>query len=132
MYHWSVKKKEQEKIWYNKGVKTQYFEPGNFVLFKDSISYLGKLIEQWHSPFVIDSFGGDHNASYVLKTLDGDSVPNTYYDDHLYIFCPRERYLLPAKEEPLQVTRNLHFRKKKDWDIAGYLLQVVLPPGYYM
>ena len=40
-----MRKKEQEKIRYNKGVKTQYFKPGDFVLLKDSTPHLGKLTE---------------------------------------------------------------------------------------
>lgn len=65
-------------------------------------------------PFIIDSFGGDHGASYVFKTLDGKPAPNTHHGDHLRIFRSRERYLRPADEEPLGVTRNLSFKRKKD------------------
>ncbi len=35
-------------------------------------------------PFIIDSFGGDHGASYVIKTLDGKPAPNT---QHTVITC---------------------------------------------
>ena len=45
VYNWSMRKKEQKKIWYDKRVKTQYFKPGDFVLLKDSIPHLGKLTE---------------------------------------------------------------------------------------
>ena len=88
MYDQSMRKKEQEKIRYNKGVKTQYFKPGNFVLLKDSTPHLGKLTEQWCGPFIIDSFGGDHGTSYVLKTLGGELAPNMHHGDHLRIFYP--------------------------------------------
>ena len=110
----SVIRKEQEKIRYNKKVKMQYFNPGNFVLLKDSTPQLGKLTERWRGHFLIDSFGRDHGASYTLKTLDGKSAPNTHHGDHLRIFRPREGYLRPANEEPLEITRDLPFRKKKD------------------
>ena len=46
MYDWSVRKKEQEKIRYDKGVKALYFTFGNFILLKDLTSHLGKLIKQ--------------------------------------------------------------------------------------
>ena len=110
----SVRRKEQEKIRYDKGVKMQYFNPGDFVLLRDSTPHLGKLTERWRGPFLIDSFGGDHRASHTLKTLDGKSAPNTHHGDHLRIFRPREGYLRPADEEPLKVTRNLRFRRGKD------------------
>ncbi len=45
MYDRSIKKKEQEKLQYDKEVKTQYFSPGDFVLLKNSTSHLEKLIE---------------------------------------------------------------------------------------
>ena len=35
VYDRSMRKKEQEKIRYDKGVKTQYFKPSDFVLLKD-------------------------------------------------------------------------------------------------
>ena len=114
VYNQSMRKKKQEKIRYNKGVKTQYFKPGDFVLLKDSTFHLGKLTEQWRGPFIIDSFGGDHGASYVLKILGGEPAPITHHGDHLRVFRPREEYLRLADGEPLQVTRNLRFRKKKD------------------
>ena len=114
VYDRSVRKKEQEKIRYDKGVKTQYFKPGDFVLLKDSTPHLGKLTERWRGPFIIDSFGGDHGASYILKTLEGEPAPNTHHGDHLRIFRPREGYLRPTDEEPLQVTRNLRYRRKRD------------------
>ncbi len=114
VYDRSMRKKEQEKLRYDKRVKMQYFSPGDFVLLKDSTPHLGKLIEQWCGPFIIDSFGGDHGASYVLKTLDGEPAPNMHHGYHLRIFRPREGYLRPADEEPLQVTRNLRFRRKKN------------------
>ena len=57
VYDRSVRKKEQEKIRYDKGVKIQYFKPSDFVLFKDSTPHLGKLTKRWSGPFIIDSFG---------------------------------------------------------------------------
>ena len=123
-YDWSMRKKEQEKLQYDKGVKTQYFSLGDFVLLKNSIPYLEKLIEQWCRLFIIDSFGGNHGVSYVLKTLDGELAPNMHYDNYLRIFYPQKGYLRPADEKPFQVTRNLHFRRKKNWNNKGvsYLL----------
>ncbi len=46
VYDWSMRKKEQKKLRYNKGIKMQYFSPSDFVLLKDSTSYLKKLTEQ--------------------------------------------------------------------------------------
>ena len=92
----------------------QYFCPSNFVLLKDSTPHLGKLIEQWWGPFIINNFDGDHGASYVLKTLDGEPVPNTHQGNRLRIFRLQEGYLQPADEEPLPITRNLCFKRKKD------------------
>ena len=40
-----MRKKEQEKLQYDKGVKTQYFSPNDFIFFKDLTSYLEKLTE---------------------------------------------------------------------------------------
>ena len=88
VYERSVRKNEQKKIRYDRGVKTQYFTPGDFVLLKDSTSHLGKLTEQWRGPIIINGFGGDHGASYVLKTLDGEPASNTHHGDHLRIFGP--------------------------------------------
>lgn len=129
-----MRKKQQEKFWYDKGVKAQYFSPDEFVLLKNSNLHLGKLIEQWHGPFIIDNFDGDHGASYILKILDGKPVPNTYYSDHLRIFCPRERYLQPANEKSLQVICKLPFRKKIDWssEDISYLLYANCAPNCYM
>ena len=110
----SVRRKEQEKIRYDKGVKMQYFNPGDFVLLRDSTPHLGKLTERWRGPFIIDGFGGDHGASYTLKTLDRKSAPNTHHGDHLRILRPQERYLRQTDEEPLKVTQNLRFRRRKD------------------
>lgn len=59
VYDRLIKKKKQEKIEYDKGIKTQYFTHGDFVLFEDLISYLKKLIEQW--------FGRDYSISYIIK-----------------------------------------------------------------
>ena len=42
----SIKRKKQEKIRYNKGVKMQYFNLGDFVLFKDLTPYFEKLTER--------------------------------------------------------------------------------------
>ena len=114
IHNWSIRKKEQEKIRYNKRVKMQYFNPGNFVLLRDLTPHLGKLTERWRGPFLINSFGGDHGTSYTLKTLDGKSAPNIHHDDHLRIFCLREGYLRPTDKERLKVTRNLRFRREKD------------------
>ncbi len=93
VYDRSMRKKEQEKLQYDKRVKMQYFSLGNFVLLKDSTLYLGKLTERWCESFIIDSFGKDHGASYVLKTLDGEPAPNMHHGDHLRIFRLREEYL---------------------------------------
>ena len=46
VYDWSMRKKELEKIRYDKGVKTQYFKPSDFVLLKNSTPHFGKLTEQ--------------------------------------------------------------------------------------
>ena len=91
VYDRSVRKKEQEKTRYDRGVKTQYFSPGDLVLLKDSTPHLGKLTEQWRGPFIIDSFGGDHSASYVQKTLNEEPAPNTHHGNHLRIFRPRDQ-----------------------------------------
>ena len=114
VYGRSVRKKEQKKIRYNRGVKTQYFTLGDLVFIKDSTPHLGKLTEQWYGPFIINNFGRNHGALYVLKTLDGKPAPNMYHGDHLRIFYLQEGYLCPADEEPLVVIRNLRFRRKKD------------------
>lgn len=114
VYDQSIRKEEQEKIRYDKGVKTQHFIPGDFVLLRDSTPNLGKLTGKCRGPFIIDDFGGNLGASYVLKTLDGKPAPNTHHGDHLRIFHPRKGYLRPADEEPLEVTRNLRFRRNKD------------------
>lgn len=45
VYGRSVKKKEQKKIKYNRGVKTQQFILDNLILLKDSIPHLRKPIE---------------------------------------------------------------------------------------
>ena len=90
----------------------------------------GKLVERWRGPFIIDGFGGDHGASYTLKTLDGKSAPNTHHGDHLRIFRPREGYLRPTDKEPLKVTRNLRFRRGKDWGRV-ILFAAVTPPFYF-
>ena len=114
VYDRSMRKKEQEKIWYDKGVKIQYFKSGDFVLLKDSTPHLAKLTEQWRGPFIIDSFGEDHGASYILKILEGEPALNTHHSDYLHIFRPREGYLRPTDKEPLQVTRNLRYRRKRN------------------
>ena len=114
VYDWLIIKKEQEKTQYDRRVKTQYFSPSNLMLLKDSTPHLGKLTEEWCGPFIISSFGGDHSASYVLKTLDGEPASNMHYDDHLCIFHPRKRYLRPADEELLKILCNLRFRRKKN------------------
>ena len=87
VHNQSIRKKEQEKIWYDKGVKMHYFNPGNFVLLRDSTPHLGKLTERWRGPFLIDSFGGDHGVLYTLKPFDGKSAPNTHHGNYLRIFC---------------------------------------------
>ena len=110
IYDRSVRKKEQEKIRYNKGVKIQYFALSDFVLLRDSTPHLRKPKERWRRLFIIDGFCGNHWASYVLKTLDGKPTPNIHHSDHLRIFRPREGYLRSADE----ITRNLRFRRKKD------------------
>ena len=83
VHNWSVKRKEQGKIWYNKEVKMQYLNLGNFMLLKNSTTHLGKLTERWRGPFLIDNFGKDHGASYTLKTLNEKLAPNTHHGDHL-------------------------------------------------
>lgn len=70
-------------------------------------------MKQWRGSFIINSFGKNHGASYVLKTLDGNSATNTPHGNHLRIFYPRKRYLRPADKESLVVMRNLRFRRKK-------------------
>lgn len=105
-----LERKSKEKIRYDKGVKMQCFKPVDFVLLTP---HLEKLREQWRGPFIIDSFGGDHGAFYVLKTFHGEPASNTHHGDHLRIFCPRKRYLRSPDEEPLQVTHNLRFKRKK-------------------
>ena len=47
VYNWSIRKKEQEKIWYNKGVKIHYFNLSDFVLLRNSTPHLEKLTERW-------------------------------------------------------------------------------------
>ena len=105
------------------------------MLLRNSTPHLGKLTERWQGPFLINSFGGDHGASYTLKTLDGKSAPNTHHGDHLRIFCPREGYLRPTDEEPLKLTRNLRFRRRKDWsarDLVFLFIAVVPPPFCFL
>ena len=87
VYGRSIRKKEQEKIRYDRRVKTQYFTLGDLVLLKNSTSHFGKLKKRWRRSFIINNFGGDYGASYVLKTLDGEPAPNTHHGDHLRIFC---------------------------------------------
>ena len=135
-YDWSMKKKKQEKIWYDKGVKMQYFFPDDFVLLQNSTSHLRKLTKQWREPFIIDSFGRNHGVLYILKTLDRERAPNTYYDDYLRIFRLQKGYLRPTDKEPLQVIHNLRFKRKKNWNnkdisyllYANYFMQIVSPP----
>lgn len=45
VYGQLVRKKDQEKIRYDRGFKMQYFTPGALVLLKDSTPHLGKLTE---------------------------------------------------------------------------------------
>lgn len=74
-------------------MKMQYFTSSNFMLLRDLTVYFGKFTKRWQGPFLIDGFGNDHDASYTLKTLDGNLVLNTYHDNHLHIFRPQKRYL---------------------------------------
>ena len=75
---------------------------------------LANFTECWYGPFIIDNYGGDHGTSYVVKTLGGEPVPNTYHGDYQCIFRLQEGYLRLADEEPLQVMYNLRFTKNKD------------------
>lgn len=95
-------------------MKKKYFTPNNFIFFRDLTLDLGKVIEKWHKLFLIGDFGRDYGVSYTFKTLNGNSAPNTNYNDYLCISRTCEAYLHPANEEPLKITRNLHFRRKKD------------------
>ena len=109
-----IRRKEQEKIRYDKGVKMQYFNLGDFVLLRDLTPHLRKFTERWQRPFLINSFGGDHGASYTLKTLDRKSAPNTHHGNYLRIFRPQEGYLRLTNEEPLKITQNIRFRRRKN------------------
>lgn len=51
--------------------------------FLETPARFGKLTEKWRGLFLIDSFGGDHGASYTLKTTDGKLALDTHRDDHL-------------------------------------------------
>lgn len=44
-------------------------------------------MEQWRKSFIIDNFGRNYGALYVLKILNRKPAPNTYHNDHLGIFC---------------------------------------------
>lgn len=92
----------------------QQFIPGDFVLFKQSIPYLGKLTTKWRRSFIIDKFGKNYSVLYLFKILDGKAALNIYHDNHLHIFYSQKRYLRPANEKPLKVMQNLHFKGKKD------------------
>lgn len=92
----------------------QYFNSSNLMLFRNSTPYLRKITERWQKLFLINSFGGDHGTSYILKTLDEKLASNIYYGDQLQIFYLQEEYLCPANEKLLKVMQNLYFRRKKD------------------
>lgn len=51
VHNWSVRRKKQEKIQYNTGVKIQFFNPSNFILFGDLTLHLRKLTERWQGSF---------------------------------------------------------------------------------
>lgn len=87
----------------------QYFILSNLILLKNSTSQLEKLMKQWHRPFIINSFGRNNSALYLLKIFDRDSIPNMHYGNQLRIFYPQERYLCAVNEKPLVVIHNLHF-----------------------
>lgn len=92
----------------------QYFTINDFILLKNLTLYLRKLIKQWRELFIIISFGENYSASYILKTLDRELISKIYYNDYLYIFCPQGEYLHLVDKEPLVITRNFFFKKKRD------------------
>lgn len=65
----------------------QYFNFVNFILLRNSIAHLKKLTKRWQKCFLIESFGKYHGVLYILKILDRKLASNTYYGNHLRIFC---------------------------------------------
>lgn len=87
------------------------FQPGQLVMLRDTTPHTGKLVPLWKGPYVISGYGGEHSTSYTLTKLDGRPAKNTYHGDHLREFRPREGYLVPPREEAIEIyTRMRHKR----------------------
>lgn len=87
VYNQLIRKKEQEKDWYNEEVKVQYYKHNNCIFLKILSQYLGKLKKQCCKSFIIDGFGRDYNFLYIQRTFDQKQAQHTYYNNHLCIFC---------------------------------------------
>lgn len=110
----SAKKKEEEAIRYNRGVRVALFTTGTLVMLyqKDT----GKLQPRWRGPFQIHGFSSDRKITYTLVQLNGKKIRGTFHGDHLKQFVPREGHLASSQEyrpPGNQALRQPRGKKKK-------------------
>ncbi|POS82271.1 hypothetical protein EPUL_005521, partial [Erysiphe pulchra] len=61
----------------------------------------------WRGPFVVSGFGGEMGKSYILRQIEGTTIPRHYHGDSLKPFRLREGYLILKKEERIPVLQNI-------------------------
>ncbi|POS82413.1 hypothetical protein EPUL_005317, partial [Erysiphe pulchra] len=66
------------------------YNPGDLVMLYDHSAAKRKLCPLYRGPFVVSGSGGDHENSYVLRQVNGDSINNTFHGDQLKPFRLRE------------------------------------------
>ncbi len=81
-------------------------------MLRDTTPHLRKLVLLWRGLYVVSGYGGEHSTSYTLTKLHGRPAKNTYRGDHLREFRPREGYLVPPRDETVEI--NTEMRHKRD------------------
>jgi hypothetical protein len=66
-----------------------------------------KLHPVYRGPFVIAGFARSQGKSYILRQVNGDPIPRSYYRDHLKPFTLRTGYLRTKNKERILPYQNL-------------------------
>lgn len=107
-----------EKDWrknrYDRGVRIQRLKVGDLVMKMVKAKVDGKLmklVNLWDGPYWIIKEAGEYGISFVIRKLGKKKDEcRTYHGDHLYLFHPRQGYLIPEVESVLP-----HYKEIRSW-----------------
>ena len=123
----SIQKKESEKKHYDREIlqSNELKSDDLAMLYQKNVE---KLQSRWRDSFLIETFGGDHGISYIIRQIGGRQIKRAFHSDHLQKFTLRTGHLISQLK--LKISSHQTIRKARPCQKACDPLTLGLQPNW--